>query len=99
MIRDAAALPAHEKLEVFHSACEQFQPAFRHFFLETHKLPPAWFGMRLNYTRSASTTSIVGHVLGLGDRHVSNILIDKGSGELVHIDFGVAFDQVSADHR
>lgn len=51
--------------------------------------------MRLNYTRSVATTSIVGHLLGLGDRHVSNILLDNSTGEVVHIDFGVAFDQVS----
>ena len=51
--------------------------------------------MRLNYIRSVATTSIVGHVLGLGDRHVSNILMDNGTGEVVHIDLGIAFDQVS----
>ena len=54
--------------------------------------------MRLNYTRSVATTSIVGHVLGLGDRHVSNILLDNGTGEVVHIDFGIAFDQVWTIH-
>ena len=31
--------------------------------------------------------------MGLGDRHISNILIDKTSAEVVHIDLGVAFDQ------
>jgi ataxia telangiectasia mutated family protein len=35
-------------------------------------------------------------MLGIGDRHVSNILMDNGTGEVVHIDFGVAFEQVSA---
>lgn len=35
----------------------------------------------------------VGYVAGIGDRHVGNILIDTESGELVHIDHGVAFDQ------
>jgi len=30
-------------------------------------------------------------VLGLGDRHASNILIDNNSAELVHIDLGIAF--------
>jgi ataxia telangiectasia mutated family protein len=50
--------------------------------------------MRLNYTRSVATTSIVGHVLGIGDRHTSNILLDNITGEIVHIDFGIAFDQV-----
>jgi hypothetical protein len=34
-----------------------------------------------------------GHVVGLGDRHVSNILMDEARGELVHIDLGIAFDQ------
>jgi ataxia telangiectasia mutated family protein len=66
----------------------------RHFFTEAHKLPTAWFDMRLNYQRSVATTSIVGHVLGLGDRHLSNILIHNMTGEVVHIDLGIAFDQV-----
>ncbi len=34
--------------------------------------------------------SIVGYVLGLGDRHPSNIMLDRGSGKLLHIDFGGA---------
>jgi ataxia telangiectasia mutated family protein len=50
--------------------------------------------MRLTYTRSVATASIVGHVLGIGDRHGSNILMDNHKGEVVHIDFGIAFDQV-----
>ena len=35
----------------------------------------------------------VGYILGLGDRHVMNILIDCAGGELVHIDLGIAFEQ------
>lgn len=70
-------------------------PVMRHYFTEKHKSPIAWFATRLNYIRSVATTSIVGHVLGLGDRHVSNILMDNGTGEVVHIDLGIAFDQVS----
>lgn len=53
-----------------------------------------WFAMRLKYTRSVATTSIVGHILGLGDRHTSNILMDNSTGEVVHIDLGIAFEQV-----
>ena len=34
-----------------------------------------------------------GYVVGLGDRHAQNILIDKSSSELIHIDLGVAFEQ------
>ncbi|KAJ6591557.1 hypothetical protein DFH09DRAFT_1137348 [Mycena vulgaris] len=72
---------------------EHFHPVLRHFFTEYHKTPMAWFEMRLNYIRSVATTSIVGHVLGLGDRHGSNILLDTKTGEIVHIDLGIAFDQ------
>jgi ataxia telangiectasia mutated family protein len=34
----------------------------------------------------------VGYIVGLGDRHNNNILLDKSTAELVHIDLGVAFD-------
>ena len=34
-----------------------------------------------------------GHVIGLGDRHSSNILIHKRTANVVHIDLGVAFEQ------
>lgn len=31
----------------------------------------------------------VGYVVGLGDRHVQNILIDKQTAEFIHIDLGL----------
>jgi ataxia telangiectasia mutated family protein len=71
------------------------RPVMRHFFTERHRNPLAWFTMRLNYTRSVAVTSIVGWVLGVGDRHCSNILIDTKSGEVIHIDFGIVFEKVS----
>ena len=54
----------------------------------------SWFSMRLNYSRSVATTSIIGHILGLGDRHTSNLLIDTSTGEIVPIDLGISFEQV-----
>ncbi|WWC63986.1 uncharacterized protein I303_106592 [Kwoniella dejecticola CBS 10117] len=71
---------------------KKFKPVLRHFFVEKHKDPMAWFTMRLNYSRSVAVTSIVGWMVGLGDRHCSNILIDQSTGELVHIDFGIVFE-------
>nr|GAT47337.1 predicted protein [Mycena chlorophos] len=79
--------------KLFSDCWDHFHPAQRHFFTESHKTPMAWYAMRLAYTRSVATTSIVGHILGLGDRHTSNILLDTTSGEVVHIDLGIAFDQ------
>lgn len=82
-----------EKRAVFQKVCKTMPPAFHHYFLERFKVPSTWFAVRLNYSRSVATTSIIGHVLGLGDRHVSNILLDNVTGEMIHIDFGVAFEQ------
>jgi FKBP12-rapamycin complex-associated protein len=31
---------------------------------------------------------MVGYILGLGDRHPSNIMLQRLSGRIVHIDFG-----------
>lgn len=32
---------------------------------------------------------MIGYILGLGDRHVQNILIDTSTAEVIHIDFGM----------
>lgn len=39
-----------------------------------------------------NTSVSVCYVVGLGDRHLSNILIDEEAGELVHIDLGMIFE-------
>eukprot|EP00080_Pristionchus_pacificus_P015935 PDM75955.1 hypothetical protein PRIPAC_43798 [Pristionchus pacificus] len=51
-----------------------------------------WFERRTNYTRSMACMSMVGHILGLGDRHPSNVMLDRESGKIVHIDFGDCFE-------
>ena len=84
-----------ELVSKYTALMESFHPVMRHFFTEKHRDPMAWFAMRLNYIRSVAVTSMVGWVLGIGDRHCSNILIDQITGELVHIDFGIVFEEVS----
>jgi ataxia telangiectasia mutated family protein len=64
-----------------------------HFFLENFPTPQTWYERRLAYTRSVAVNSIVGYIIGLGDRHSSNILMDQASAEMIHIDLGVAFEQ------
>ncbi|ORX70587.1 hypothetical protein DL89DRAFT_314795 [Linderina pennispora] len=41
----------------------------------------------------AAVMSIVGYILGLGDRHCENILLDEGSGDAVHVDFNCLFEK------
>jgi ataxia telangiectasia mutated family protein len=80
------------RLQSYLELCEAFPPAFRHFFTESFQSPVDWFASKLSYSRSVAVNSIVGYIVGLGDRHNNNILLDKSTAELVHIDLGVAFD-------
>ncbi|XP_050594170.1 serine-protein kinase ATM isoform X2 [Bombus affinis] len=81
------------KLKVFMDCCAHMHPVMHHFFIERYPSPETWFERRLAYTRSIATTSMAGYILGLGDRHLSNILIDQITAEVIHIDFGIAFEQ------
>lgn len=81
------------KEDAFIKVCSNIQPVFHHFFYEKFKNPGKWFERRLAYTTSAAVSSIVGYILGIGDRHVQNILIDCNTAEVIHIDFGIAFEQ------
>lgn len=36
--------------------------------------------------------SMVGYILGLGDRHPSNIMLHRVTGKVLHIDFGDCFE-------
>src|SRR5580698_5690377 len=51
-----------------------------------------WLDRRTNFTRSLAVMSMVGYILGLGDRHTCNLMLDRHSGEIVHIDFGDCFE-------
>ena len=39
-----------------------------------------WLHHRINYTRSLAVMSMVGYILGLGDRHPSNIMVNRVTG-------------------
>ncbi|KAL6709090.1 Serine/threonine-protein kinase tel1 [Coniothyrium glycines] len=80
------------RVKVWQKVADNFHPVMRYFLLERFEDPDEWFERRLAYTRSTAAISILGHVLGLGDRHCHNILLDEKSGEVVHIDLGVSFE-------
>lgn len=52
-----------------------------------------WFRTRLLYTTSLAVWSMVGMILGLGDRHTENILMDVSTGQICHVDFDCIFDK------
>ena len=54
--------------------------------------PYHWLHRRTLYSTSLAVTSMIGYILGLGDRHLSNIMMKDVSAKLVHIDFGDCFE-------
>ena len=92
LLNESISNPA--KLPIFtNRVLPHFSPVFHEWFVEMFPEPGAWFTARLRYTRSCAVMSIVGHVLGLGDRHGENILFEEGNGGTFHVDFNCLFDK------
>jgi ataxia telangiectasia mutated family protein len=79
--------------QAWNEIMKNFTPVFHHFFLERFQNPDTWYNNRIRYTRSVAVSSMIGYVLGIGDRHSMNVLIKNDTAEVVHIDFGITFDQ------
>ncbi|KAF3901919.1 hypothetical protein ABW21_db0206080 [Orbilia brochopaga] len=71
----------------------RFPDVFHEWFVETFPEPETWFAARLAYVRTTAVISMVGYILGLGDRHGENILYDEATGETQHVDFNCLFDK------
>ncbi|CAG8560727.1 5738_t:CDS:10, partial [Ambispora gerdemannii] len=55
--------------------------------------PSEWWQKSISLSRSLAVMSVVGYIIGLGDRHLDNILIDFNAGEVIHIDYNVCFEK------
>ncbi|KAF2678362.1 hypothetical protein K458DRAFT_348412 [Lentithecium fluviatile CBS 122367] len=92
LLNEASSDPA--KIPIFtDKILKKFLPVLHEWFVESFPEPEAWFAARLRYTRSCAVMSIVGHVLGLGDRHGENVLLEEGNGGTFHVDFNCLFDK------
>lgn len=85
-----------ERYKAYKMITNEVSPVLRLFFYNNFLSPDDWFESRVVYSHGIATTSITGYILGLGDRHNNNILLEKSYGEPIHIDLGVAFDQGKA---
>uniref|UniRef100_A0A2C9LZC5 non-specific serine/threonine protein kinase n=1 Tax=Biomphalaria glabrata TaxID=6526 RepID=A0A2C9LZC5_BIOGL len=52
-----------------------------------------WWQVTQAYARSTAVMSMIGYIIGLGDRHLDNVLVDLATGEVVHIDYNVCFEK------
>uniref|UniRef100_A0AAX7TJ54 Serine/threonine-protein kinase ATR n=1 Tax=Astatotilapia calliptera TaxID=8154 RepID=A0AAX7TJ54_ASTCA len=86
--------PFEEKLRIHKEVlCARHPPVFYEWFLRTFPDPTSWYSSRSAYCRSTAVMSMVGYILGLGDRHGENILFDSFTGECVHVDFNCLFNK------
>ncbi|KAF6153006.1 hypothetical protein GIB67_021611 [Kingdonia uniflora] len=86
-------LPLIAKVEVFQHALlnTEGNDLSRVLWLKS-RTSEVWLDRRTNYTRSLAVMSMVGYLLGLGDRHPSNLMLHRYSGKILHIDFGDCFE-------
>ena len=70
----------------------ELPPVLHHWLAYSFREPAAWFDARLSFARSCALMSIIGYAVGLGDRHLENILVHACDGSLMHVDFACLFD-------
>ncbi|XP_046866089.1 serine/threonine-protein kinase ATR [Drosophila willistoni] len=92
------AVPLHDpierKREVFLKVLlPAHPPVFQEWLRQRFTTPHSWYEARNSYIRTTAVMSMVGYILGLGDRHGENILIDEHNADVVHVDFNCLFNQ------
>lgn len=44
-----------------------------------------WWNVTKTYNHSTAVMSIIGYIIGLGDRHLDNVLVDLSTGEVRYL--------------
>ena len=85
----------HEDTDVI-KAFEEHQNAFPCFLLRNALenlclTSSAFLTIKNQFLKSIAVFSVASYLIGIGDRHLENFLIDTTDGEVLGIDFGIAF--------
>lgn len=72
---------------------DKYPSVLHDWFLEMFPEPGSWLESRTRFVRTTAVMSMVGYILGLGDRHYENLLLLEKSGELMHVDFDCLFNK------
>lgn len=77
----------------FRELCYQFPPnLLRQAIVEISASPESFFVLRNNFSRTMAAMNIAHWILGVGDRHLLNILVNVKTCNLIGIDFNVVFE-------
>ncbi|RLV91729.1 Serine/threonine-protein kinase MEC1 [Spathaspora sp. JA1] len=80
-------------IQVFSKILKDHPPILHNWFIENFPDPSSWYLSRNSFTRSTAVMSMVGYIIGLGDRHCENILLFRKTGAMLHIDFDCLFEK------
>jgi hypothetical protein len=98
--RDYDRLTSAQKLDTFTTLVDSTDCTdFRRWMRLASRSSDAYVSHRRAYVDSLATTSMVGYVLGLGDRHPNNFLVRQSDFRVVHIDFGDCFESAQLRTR
>ena len=68
-------------------------PVFSNWFAKNFTDPQSWFIARMAFVRSTAVMSMMGYIIGLGDRHLENINVDTTTGDTFHVDMNCLFNK------
>ena len=87
------SLSSLQRYEIFNIVSSQTQAnELREMLWLRSPDPPSWLQRNRNFTISTALMSMAGYTIGLGDRHPSNIMVQRHTGRVIHIDFGDSFE-------
>ena len=78
---------------IWHQVKTDNKPVLGQWLSEHFPSPEIWYEAKTNFVKSTAIWSIIGYVIGLGDRHGDNILIHSHTGEVTHVDFDCIFEK------
>ncbi|KAM0676776.1 serine/threonine-protein kinase M1 [Binucleata daphniae] len=75
----------------FKEVCKMYPPVLYKFF-DNKKDPYLHYVMRQRFIKTFAVMNTVGWFMGLGDRHLENIMIDATTGDTFHVDLNSIFE-------
>ena len=82
-----------KRVENFRALLPRFTPPVFHLWFQSQFADAySWAMAKRNFTRTSAAYSLLGYILGLGDRHSENLLLNPATGEVVQVDFNCLFN-------